>query len=67
MVRHGLLKSDTSGAAVSQFLSTDGPGLVFPVCFFGRLQAGSSRLAFLSTALCERVCVCFFLPSWAQL
>lgn len=66
VVRHGLLKSDTSGAAVSQFLSADGPGLVFPSAFLAACKLAAPAWRF-SPLPCVRVCVCFFLPSWAQL
>jgi len=65
-VRQGLLKSDTAGAAMSQFLSANGPGLVFPSAFLAACELAA--LAWRSYSLPRvRVCARFFLPSWAQL
>ena len=65
-VRQGLLKSDTTGAAMSQFLSANGPGLVFPSAFLAACELAA--LAWRSYSLPRvRVCARFFLPSWAQL
>lgn len=66
VVTHGLLKSETAGAAMSQFLSANVPGLVFPSAFLAACKLAA--LAWRSSSLpCVRACVRFFLPSWAQL
>lgn len=66
VVRHGLLKSDATGAAVSQFLAANVPGLVFPSAFLAACKL-AARAWRCSSLPCVRACVRFFLPPRAQL